>query len=72
MNELRKLVAAGDLLEAADLMKVQLGLLEQQFIDTDLRLRRIEQEDARRRNFWEAEAMAPASATIHKAPRGLQ
>jgi hypothetical protein len=72
MNELTKLTAAGDLLKAADLMKVQLGLLEQQIADVDRRLAKIEAEDERRRSFLEAEAMAPVSATIHKAPERMQ
>jgi hypothetical protein len=65
MAEFNKLVAAGELSKAADIMKVQLGLLEQQIADADRRLAKIESEDERRRNFWEAEAQAPVSATIH-------
>jgi hypothetical protein len=65
MSELNKLIGIGDLLKAADLMKSQLSLLEEQLADADRRLARIEVEDERCRNFWEAEAMAPASATIH-------
>ena len=46
MPELNKLIGAGDLRKAADLMKVQLGLLEQQIFDASRRLDKIEQEDA--------------------------
>jgi len=62
MNELRKLVAVGDLRKAAGLMKAQLSLLEEQLADAERRLTKIEAEDERRRSFLDAEAMAPASA----------
>jgi hypothetical protein len=72
MNTLNKLTAAGDLLKAADLMKGRLAILEEQIADTDRRLTKIEQEDERRRSFLEAEALAPASANWHPAPRMVQ
>jgi hypothetical protein len=72
MAELNKLVAAGELHKAADLMKVQLGLLEQQIADASRRLDKIEQEDERRRNFIEATDKALAVACFHKAPEMRQ
>jgi hypothetical protein len=72
MLELNKLIGAGDLRKAADLMKARLSLLEQQIADADRRLSKIETEDERRRTFLAAEALAPASANVHPAPRGLQ
>jgi hypothetical protein len=59
VNELRKCAATQDWLrKAADLLGRQLDELDQ-------RLAWIEREDEQRRSFLEAEAMAPASATIH-------
>jgi hypothetical protein len=45
MNKLRKLIAAGDLHKAADLMKVQLSLLEEQLADADRRLSKLESKE---------------------------
>jgi hypothetical protein len=72
MDELRKCIAAGELHKATDLMKVQLGLLEQQIADADRRLAKIEAEDERRRSFLEAEAPAPVSALWLPALRAIQ
>jgi hypothetical protein len=58
-------IGAGDLLKAADVRAAQIA-------DANRRLAKIEAEDERRRNFWEAEALAPASANWHKAPARLQ
>jgi hypothetical protein len=72
MNELRKLVAAGDLHKAADLMKAQLGLLEQQFADMDRRLAKLESRE-HWPAFCEATFRAPGVANLHQpAPERVQ
>jgi hypothetical protein len=72
MDELRKCIAAGELLKAADLMKAQLGLLEQQIADADRRLERLESSRADWRSFYETTFMAPGVASLHRAPRVMQ
>jgi hypothetical protein len=72
MNELTKLVAAGELAKATDLMKEQLGLLERSLADADSRLSKIEREDELRRNFLEATIEALIVANLHQAPGRLQ
>jgi hypothetical protein len=61
MDELRSFIAAGELRKAAVLLEAQLA-------DAGRRLTKVEAEDARRRSFMAAEAMAPASANCHPAP----
>jgi hypothetical protein len=46
--------------------------LAAQLEDIDARLSKVESEDERRRSFWEAEGMAPASAHWHPAPETVQ
>jgi hypothetical protein len=72
MDELHKCLAKGNLNKVAGLMKARLGVLNDQLIDLDSRLTKIEAEDERRRNFIEATDKALAVACLHKAPEMRQ
>jgi hypothetical protein len=71
MNELRKLIAAGDLHKAADLMKSQLSLLEQQSDLLNQRLAKLESKEDWP-GFYEAVPRALGTANRHKAPGVIQ
>jgi hypothetical protein len=71
MNELRKLVAAGDLHKAADLMKARLADLDAQFADLDARITKLESRE-HWPAFYEATPMAPGVANLHPALERMQ